>query len=493
MSDEFDLYTRWLKIPTEHCPPNHYVLLDVDELTEDVEAIEEAAKKRTAYLHQIAGGPDRKAIQRLLGEVAVARRTLLNEESKADYDQKLSEPEEEAVEEEVEEDAPVAAVPASGSINIQIADKDRSPSKKAPPRKARQQQHSPSDSDRPTRRQRKQKSSWDTYKFHVLSASVLLLGGLAYWFVNKGGGRQAAVLPDKPSQSVMQRGAGFRQQTAATISARQQNNDSARKRQTGPEKKRATRSQKRALSGLNTSAIMQQVDAAEEPAPAEPNLNTSPTDAKNPAESGQPVAADESVHEIKLPADWDKGLKPQNVFTNNFEKVFRPPSEKTGFRIEDDKLWIEAVKSGTRKRAFLHQKRIAKAGVSIAIETNMKKTLNRSVAISLQLSGTGVTIQSTAKGIKILKRVDRKNFGTPEEIETDGGRVTLLLTRDAKQPNVFRWVVITGSKNLSGELVHKAPKTSSPNIVITCPNDKMFHKLWVSNFRVGKLSKSLPN
>ena len=67
MSDEFDLYTRWLKIPTEHCPPNHYVLLDVDELTEDVEAIEEAAKKRTAYLHQIAGGPDRKAIQRLLG------------------------------------------------------------------------------------------------------------------------------------------------------------------------------------------------------------------------------------------------------------------------------------------------------------------------------------------------------------------------------------------------------------------------------------------
>ena len=111
----------------------------------------------------------------------------------------------------------------------------------------------------------------------------------------------------------------------------------------------------------------------------------------------------------------------------------------------------------------------------------------------MQLSGTGVTIQSTAKGIKILKRVDRKKFGTPEEIETDGGRVTLLLTRDAKQPNVFRWVVITGSKNLSGELVHKAPKTSSPNIVITCPNDEMFHKLWVSNFRVGKLSKSLPN
>ena len=86
-----DLYQQWLEIPADRLPPNHYALLGVDDFESDATAIEDAAKARNAYLHQIAAGPQRKIVQEMLGQVAVARRTLLSEEAKNEYDQALRE------------------------------------------------------------------------------------------------------------------------------------------------------------------------------------------------------------------------------------------------------------------------------------------------------------------------------------------------------------------------------------------------------------------
>ena len=70
-------------------PPTHYQLFGIDDFESDQQLIEKSAKERTAHLHQIAAGPQRKIVQKLLNEIAVARRTLLSTEAKAAYDEQL--------------------------------------------------------------------------------------------------------------------------------------------------------------------------------------------------------------------------------------------------------------------------------------------------------------------------------------------------------------------------------------------------------------------
>ena len=92
MSDSaemFDPYWEWLEIPPEDQPPNFYRLLGLNDFEDDLAAIDAAAKQTTAYLHPMAAGPNRESVQKLLSEVAKARRTLLGSEAKQAYDQSL--------------------------------------------------------------------------------------------------------------------------------------------------------------------------------------------------------------------------------------------------------------------------------------------------------------------------------------------------------------------------------------------------------------------
>ncbi len=91
LPDLNDLYQDWLEIPARRLPPNHYALLGIDDFESDEEVIEAAAKTRSAYLHQIASGPQRKIVQEMLGQVAIARRTLMSVEAREEYDQSLRE------------------------------------------------------------------------------------------------------------------------------------------------------------------------------------------------------------------------------------------------------------------------------------------------------------------------------------------------------------------------------------------------------------------
>jgi hypothetical protein len=89
MSDSFDPYYIWLGIPPKDQPPNHYRLLGIQELEENMDVIDAAANRQTTYLHEMAAGPHRKESQQLLNELAGARRCLLNPEHKRQYDAKL--------------------------------------------------------------------------------------------------------------------------------------------------------------------------------------------------------------------------------------------------------------------------------------------------------------------------------------------------------------------------------------------------------------------
>lgn len=89
MSAPFDPYHKWFGIPPAQQPPTYYRLLGVEVYEPDREVIDAAANQRTAYLQDLAGGEHGWFTQKLLNEVAAARRCLLNPAAKAEYDQKL--------------------------------------------------------------------------------------------------------------------------------------------------------------------------------------------------------------------------------------------------------------------------------------------------------------------------------------------------------------------------------------------------------------------
>ena len=91
MTENFDPYHKWLGIPPQEQPPNHYRLLALGLFEADPEVIDAAANRQMAYLQQRATGEHAASSQKLLNEVSAARLCLLNREKKAAYDAELKE------------------------------------------------------------------------------------------------------------------------------------------------------------------------------------------------------------------------------------------------------------------------------------------------------------------------------------------------------------------------------------------------------------------
>lgn len=89
MSENFDPYYRWLGIPPKEQPPNHYRLLGLDLFESDPALIDSFALRHTSFLREITDGPHLADAQRLLNELAAARRCLLDRQRKAAYDEDL--------------------------------------------------------------------------------------------------------------------------------------------------------------------------------------------------------------------------------------------------------------------------------------------------------------------------------------------------------------------------------------------------------------------
>ena len=85
----FDPYYKWLGIPPKDQPPTLYRLLGLEQFETDSDVIESAADRQMAHLRQLQIGPHSALSQRLLNEVAAARRCLLDAEQKAAYDESL--------------------------------------------------------------------------------------------------------------------------------------------------------------------------------------------------------------------------------------------------------------------------------------------------------------------------------------------------------------------------------------------------------------------
>lgn len=90
MSD-FDPYYKWLAIPPEEQPPNHYRLLGISLFENDADVIQAAADQRMSHLRTYQSGQHSSLSQKLLNEVAGAKLCLLSAGKKAIYDAILHE------------------------------------------------------------------------------------------------------------------------------------------------------------------------------------------------------------------------------------------------------------------------------------------------------------------------------------------------------------------------------------------------------------------
>ncbi len=89
MTSEFDPYHKWLGIPRDEQPANHYRLLGVSIFESDAEVIANAVDRRVAHLKQFVAGPYETLARKILSEISTAKLSLLQPAAKASYDQLL--------------------------------------------------------------------------------------------------------------------------------------------------------------------------------------------------------------------------------------------------------------------------------------------------------------------------------------------------------------------------------------------------------------------
>src|SRR5262245_7602380 len=86
----FDPYHKWLGIPKDRRPPTYYQLLGISPAEQDVEVIDGAAIRQTAYIRTFQVGPYAAACTQILNEIAQARITLINPAKRKVYDASIS-------------------------------------------------------------------------------------------------------------------------------------------------------------------------------------------------------------------------------------------------------------------------------------------------------------------------------------------------------------------------------------------------------------------
>ncbi len=86
---DFDPYHKWLGIPPEEQPANHYRLLGLQAFESDPEVIVGAVMRQSAHLKTYQLGQHAALTQKLLNEVSAAKVCLLDPQRKAAYDARL--------------------------------------------------------------------------------------------------------------------------------------------------------------------------------------------------------------------------------------------------------------------------------------------------------------------------------------------------------------------------------------------------------------------
>jgi cytoskeletal protein RodZ len=89
VDDDFDPYRKWLGIPPEEQPPDHYRLLGIPRFEEDPDVIESAADRQMAHLRTFQTGKRSALSQEILNQLSAAKVCLLDRNRRQQYDDEL--------------------------------------------------------------------------------------------------------------------------------------------------------------------------------------------------------------------------------------------------------------------------------------------------------------------------------------------------------------------------------------------------------------------
>lgn len=478
LSDLNDLYQEWLEIPADRLPPNHYALLGIADYEADESRIDAAAKSRNAYLHQIAAGPQRKIVQQMLGQVAMARRTLMHSESREQYNQALR--------------AGGAVLMQPGHVSelnaLDGAQVDRSTGGVATGAASLDPHGRP---DGTPFLRRSKASDW---RYHAISAAVLLsVVGMVYYFNRNPGGRRAA----QARATDAKQGAGATDDadwggdnTGATVSGpvRKANpriapvrtgNQSTSRRPSPIAKRRDTG------SGIGSGLGDKFADVLSEIASQPSNANSagaSKSDSGNQFRSLGGLLIGEAEMVVQ-PGSWPESLAAVREFPSQLSKRFQCAGGFKWFDVDSDKL---VVKSTNRGNVFQlsDQHFSMSTGAAVSLETSLVAKMRPEMNVGVEIDQVRVGIRPSPKGVQVYVRGSGANGSIQvlTEVSTTSKPTTLTIERDTDDSDLIRWFAKSADQSFTGTIgVPSLEQNPSTSIYVSSPKRKSDQPFWISN------------
>ncbi len=419
------MYLEWLEIPAERIPPNHYALLGLDDFESDEDTIQQAAKNRAAYLHQLAAGPNRKVVQEVLGQVAIARRTLSDAETRESYNQSLR-------------DTSNAGSPSDQAKEVTAA----------------------------------QRRSLGEWKLHAASAAVLLaiVGGLYLYNLNPGG-RRAATVPTSESsekhsqsQSNDQLAAKKRKAPVATSSP----NKSTGTKKSPVVQRRSTG------SGLGKSL---NTSFAEVLSDIENETDRAVTEFDPGAEFKPFVEEPEGEQ-------WPEGLLPIKEFPKELDKAFQSQQGTDWYQIQKDRM-VVLPDAKTSYYALKATSLRLKPGNAVALTSSICAGMRSEVLVGLAIGGNRIGMKPHKKGLVIQLKPQGKESKPKELARIKSAKNTAKFAIVRQGDSQLRWVIQVDDQVKSGQVeIEQLDKEASLTLVLLAPKKKQPSALWISDLAV---------
>ncbi|MCS7470381.1 hypothetical protein NZK35_27340 [Stieleria sp. ICT_E10.1] len=482
ISDPADLnalYQEWLEIPAERLPPNHYALLGLTDFESDEALIESAAKSRSAYLHQIAAGPRRKIVQEMLGQVAIARRTLLSADSRSAYDEALRSS---------------AAADAQHGASAQFATESAVTSASET---SQEQQASVS-------RRRKKPSDW---KYHGISAAVLFtIVAIVFWVNRNPGGRRAAEARPSQHESPVRESSLM---TAVSDDVADQDDESGSGGPEGTARRTRKASRQAPRSGMSVPRSRSPIAKRRETGSGlgaglgnefsevlsdianQPTESVTPSDAtrRSPTEfqplGGLSIGPGKQLTESSEAIKSLDGLSNVDAFPAQLADRFESNQGFDWFETTGKELRPTTIKVGQFYRLSDRQFKLA-AGAAMSLTSSVSAGMPGGTQVGFEVDGIQIGLRSFKQGVEVFARDrgEESRLDPVNKITTNGETSTLSIYRDVEQPETLQWFVESGDKIQAGTIgVTALGQSPGVGIFLSVSKPAAKRPLWLSEFK----------
>ena len=476
-SEKFDPYWEWLEIPPEDQPPTYYRLLGLEDFEDDLATIESAAKQTTAYLHPMAAGPNRESVQKLLSQVAKARRTLLGSEAKAAYDESL----------QVVDSSPEP--PPLVQQNIASQNNAATPDSDSQYQQAAQQPDQP----QPFRPLRK-KSLLNDWRVHVTSALVLFLSAIGFvYYSNSKAKRVASVAAPIPESRQAKSNKPQRSAPALkTGAAGKSRNDSSGVSARDDVLPRTPKKPKKRASGQSALELMLAQDGLSMESVQGPANAMPPGGSQAKAEADKKRNGKEELPEyesIELPETWLAGLQVTKNFAMPLKQRFIDASLYSGLVAAEGKLVVQPTNPAGKVAKLTLKGEHLGLGDAVAVETNMDGTTPDGVQVGLSVGGLRLTLHAVFPSVEL--RIN--NLIAGELASAEGKGIVLAVIRDVKDGKWFHWIVKSGDKAVcgSGAFTPGLGKNAAVGVLARCGENEPKVAVAINEIAFGKLDRQL--